>query len=152
MRCLVIVVVGSLLSLWSATSPAQSDDLRLPRIFTDNMVLQQQMPIPIWGWAPPGAQVQVTFAEQTHEALADEQGNWRVDLDPMTADGRSYRLAISSDGQATISCDNVVLGEVWLCAGQSNMNRGVDISDAQLPDIRLFWIDGSTTPRADCSG
>lgn len=134
------------------TLPLARAEIRLPRIFTDNMVLQQQMPIAVWGWASAGEQVTVTLADKSALAQAGDDGKWRVDLPAMPADGKTYELVVKSESGESRTLDNVVLGEVWLCSGQSNMNRGTDVRNENRPDIRLFWIDGSTVPKKEDLG
>ncbi|MFA7257522.1 MAG: sialate O-acetylesterase, partial [Kiritimatiellales bacterium] len=121
-------------------------DLTLPTIFTDHMILQQKQPVPVWGKADPGATVTVEFAGQTKTAQTDANGRWRVDLDPMDANAEPQKMAVtSSKGSKTGICD-VLIGEVWLCSGQSNMglpmNRSEDakaaIPAAGNPLIRLY--------------
>ncbi len=100
--------------------------------FQDNAVLQQKIPVPVWGTSLPGAKVTVTFIDQKKSADADEQGKWRVVLDPMTAkplasvnevpQGSTMRIVCEKNSDAvSIELKNLVVGEVWLCAGQSNM-------------------------------
>ncbi len=120
-----------------AAGPAQAE-LRLPRIFTDNMILQQELPVAIWGWADTGAKITVAFNGKTAAAIADSAGKWRVNLPAMKADGKAHTLTVTGDGDLTLK--NVVLGEIWLCAGQSNMNREAPIKKAD-PSIRLYWVD-----------
>ena len=130
---LVISVCGS----------AAFGDVRLPKIFTDHMVLQQELPIAVWGWADKGEKVSVTLADKSVDTKGDAAGKWRVDIPAMKADGKTHSLTIKANN--TIELKDVLLGEVWLCAGQSNMNRSVEVKDSD-PEIRLFWIDGSVTP------
>ena len=115
-------------------------------------MLQQEMPIVVWGWAKEGTKVEVVFAGHSETTKTDKTGNWIVKLPAMKADGKQYHLAIrthvaDNETPELISLSNIVLGEVWLCAGQSNMNRGVDVRKENRENIRLFWIDGSTTPK-----
>lgn len=139
-------MVRILLVLYSLVSGAQAE-LRLPRIFTDRMVLQQEKAIAVWGWDQPGTKVKVTLGRVSVSAVAKEDGTWRVDLPARKADGEKYTLRVK--GSSTLSFSNVVLGEVWLASGQSNMNRGVKITEFNDPDLRMFWIDFNTTPNAD---
>src|SRR4051812_16267624 len=90
---------------------------RLAYIFQDNMVLQREKPVPIWGWAAAGTPVEVSFAGQKKETKADEHGYWKAVLDPLIADrtGRSLDVRI---GATAISRKNVLVGEVWLATGQ----------------------------------
>lgn len=83
------------------------------------MVLQRDKPLPIWGWAEPGESVSVEFAGQRKSGVAEGNGGWRVVLDPLSASLNPEDLKVS--GGNTIVLRNVVVGEVWLCAGQSNM-------------------------------
>jgi len=100
----------------------QAED-RLAQIFQDNMVLQREKPVPVWGWANPGAQVEVAFGGQKKQAKADAKGYWKAILDPMPAsrDGRTLEVRI---GGTALSRKNVLVGEVWMATGQSNMVAG----------------------------
>lgn len=118
-------------------------DVRMPEIFTDHMVLQQQMPIAVWGWADPSEEVTVSFCGKQVATEADGEGRWRATLPPIEADGKAHRFSV--EGNNTIIFANVLLGEVWLASGQSNMNRPVSgdaIREARHPDIRLFTTNG----------
>lgn len=137
--CLIVLVIASVAVQAQAA-------IELPKIFTDNMVLQQNLPIAVWGRAAPGESVTVRLGSNSETTKADAGGKWRVALRPMKADGKTLTLTIR--GSDTVTLKNVVLGEVWLCAGQSNMNRGVEVKDSH-PGIRLFWIEGSTVPQKD---
>ena len=118
-------------------------EVTLAKVFTDDMVIQQEMPIRVWGWADKGEKVSVTFGGQTGTTAAGEDGAWRVDLPAMKADGKPHTLKVA--GSNTIELKGIVLGEVWIAAGQSNMNREVQIK-GDHPDMRLYWIHGSVTP------
>lgn len=91
---------------------------KLPSFFSDNMVLQREKPVPIWGWAEPGEAVEVSFAGQTKQATANEDGKWMLRLDPMAANSQGQALAVNG---GAISLQNIVIGDVWICSGQSNM-------------------------------
>ncbi|MFV8325020.1 sialate O-acetylesterase [Flavobacterium sp. ZS1P14] len=90
----------------------------LPKFFSDNMVLQRNVQIPIWGWANPSEKIKIQFHNQTKNVIADSKGNWSVKLDLEKAGG-PFQLNIS--GENSIQIKNVLVGEVWLCSGQSNM-------------------------------
>ncbi len=94
--------------------------LRLPEIFTDNMVLQRDKAVEVWGRALPGAKVTVEFGKQKVSATADSAGEWHLQLAPMSADSRPRSLKVAS-GKQKIRLDDVLVGEVWLASGQSNM-------------------------------
>ncbi|MEY3051347.1 MAG: hypothetical protein RLY31_1132, partial [Bacteroidota bacterium] len=95
------------------------DSLSLPRIFSDHMVLQREMPVQIWGTASPGTEVRVMMADQTSLVRADAKGAWRVTMPPRPAGG-PYTLRVE-DGKTSVNFKDVLFGEVWLCSGQSNM-------------------------------
>ena len=125
-------------------------DISLLPLFTDNMVLQQKQDIPIWGTAEPGGEVVVTFNEQIKKAIADDDGKWKVSLSPVPAGG-PYELVISGVDTRTIK--NVMVGEVWICSGQSNMEMAVEsaggkvdnsseeVANANYPNLRLFTVE-----------
>lgn len=131
-------------------------DIRLPKIFGDHMVLQRDSPLPIWGWAEPGEQVIVEFLGQIDSTSANAQGEWKVELPPAQAGG-PHVLTVT--GTNSIKMQNVLVGEVWLCSGQSNMEMGVslclnpeaEIAAANHPQIRLFQIPKklSAEPQTD---
>ena len=127
-----------------------SAGLRMPGVFGDHMVLQRDMPVPVWGWADPGAEVTVSFADQSITAVTDDHGAWRVALSAMPASGESRTLHVvaSTQTNASIVLTNVVVGEVWLCSGQSNMewimrqitNAAAEIADSHDPLLRHIKI------------
>ncbi len=127
--------------------------LEVPSIFGDHMVLQRGADIPVWGTAEPGAEVHVECASRSAVVAADGDGNWRAVLSPLDAGG-PHTLSIRSDG-AEIAIGDVLVGEVWLCSGQSNMRfkvrehvSGSDIAAlADFPDIRLFMMDYKVSSR-----
>ena len=85
------------------------------------MVLQQKQANKVWGWADPGEEIAVHFDDdQTKTAKADSKGNWSVTLDPLKADGEPHELVIEGNNNAVVF-DDVLIGEVWICSGQSNM-------------------------------
>ncbi len=99
--------------------PADAE-LKLHPLFTDHGVLQQELPVPVWGWSDPGTEVSVTFAGQSRKATTDADGRWQVVLDPLTANATGTTLTVKSGGE-TVTVSDVLVGEVWLCSGQSNM-------------------------------
>jgi sialate O-acetylesterase len=142
---------------------ALSFDLRaldLPKIFSNQMILQQGQPLPVWGRAEPGADVTVTFVEQSVKAVADAKGNWMATLAPEKANATPATLQVrSGDNEVTFS--DVLVGEVWLCSGQSNMEWGIkaslngDLTLLQSPNplLRLYHVDRhiSMEPRFSAS-
>ena len=148
----------SLLVLLSASIVARAE-VRLPAILSDNMVLQQQTKVRIWGTANPGERVTVTLQKESSHAVADKQGHWETWLNTGKAGG-PFELTVNGDNLLTIK--NVLIGEVWLCSGQSNMEwplintfGGAEtVAQAKYPEIRLFTVEKhtSTTPLTDVVG
>ena len=134
-------------------------EVRLPAIIGDNMVLQQGMKVRIWGSANAGEHVTVTFAGKTLNSTADANGRWQVWLEPLKSGGPS-ELIVKGDNVLTIK--NVLVGEVWICSGQSNMewplsntfNAKEAMDQANYPEIRLFRVEHRTAaaPLADVEG
>lgn len=98
--------------------------LELPNLFATNMVLQRDLPIQVWGTAQAGGQIIASFAGQTATTQADGNGKWKLTLKAQAASAQPQTMTITGDG-ATITFDNVVIGEVWICSGQSNMAFGM---------------------------
>ncbi|MCD9185293.1 MAG: sialate O-acetylesterase [Pyrinomonadaceae bacterium] len=121
-------------------------DVTLPDVLGDSMVLQQKQKVPIWGKADAGETVKISFGKQKLIAIADQKGNWRVDLKPLKADFTPQILMI--EGKNKIELKNILVGEVWLVSGQSNMqwtllqsnNGEAEVAKANHPSIRLFNV------------
>src|SRR5262245_54812847 len=105
-------------SLALAACGQASADVRLPALFTDHMGLQQGQANRVWGWAEPGEPITVTIEKQEHKAKADDKGRWTVTLQSLPAGG-PYVLAVK--GKNELQVQDVLVGEVWICSGQSNM-------------------------------
>jgi sialate O-acetylesterase len=123
-----------------------SAELKLPAMFTSGAVVQQGMPVPVWGWADPGAEVKVAFAGQTKTAKADEGGNWSVKLDTLPVNKEATVMTITS-GETELKVEDVLVGEVWFCSGQSNMEQTVGgaimpefVKPDELPMIRHIKV------------
>jgi sialate O-acetylesterase len=133
---------------------AETAALEIPTIFSDGMVLQRDMPVPVWGRAQAGARVTVRFANQAVDATADASGAWIARLAPLAASAAPAELAVES-GDASRVIRDVLVGEVWLCSGQSNMvwtmgnslDGDLDALGATNPLIRLYQVD--MTPAAE---
>lgn len=133
--------------------PAAHAALRLPAVIADHMVLQQQQSDPIWGWDDPGAKISVSFAGKTYSTTAGADGKWMVHLDPQAANASPQTLTVT--GSTTREIQDVLIGEVWLCSGQSNMEMGVgmvnhgaeEIAQANYPGIRLLMVANRWTPQ-----
>ena len=171
-------------------APIAQADVRLPKILGSHMVLQRDMPAPIWGWADPGEEVTVSVEHSSlycqvataadadgkrgeevtvsveHSSLyfqvatvADADGKWSVKLPAMAA-GEPRMITVA--GKNTITLDDVLIGEVWVCSGQSNMQWSIGASDnpqeeipaADYPGIRLFTVErvAAEAPADDCNG
>jgi len=94
--------------------------LKVPTYFSDHMILQREKPVPVWGWASAGAKVTVKFAGQEQIATTGNDGRWTVKLTSLTANAKGQALTIT-EGQNTLEIKDVLVGEVWVCSGQSNM-------------------------------
>jgi len=120
-------------------------DVSLPKLFSDHMVLQRNQPINIWGWATPGEKVTVTFDSKNYETTSNNSGKWSVKMDPLPAGG-PYVLEVS--GINDISFQGILIGDVWLCSGQSNMQWNLHQTQYQELDttfvrdakVRLFTV------------
>jgi len=130
-----------------------SKPLILPSVFSSNMVLQRDVPLPVWGWGEPGCKVAVTIDRQSIDTTAGPDGAWRVTLDPMKAGG-PLEMTIRA-GEEVRTLANIAVGDVWLCSGQSNMEMTLQLSRsgadevaaADHPGIRLTTIPRSIAVR-----
>ena len=111
-----------LLAALNAALAARAD-IKLHRVFTDHMVLQRDMNVNVWGWADPGEKVSVQFGGQNLSAIANDKGKWSVKLTPMEANTTPQNLIVT--GKNKIELTDILVGDVWLCSGQSNMAFGV---------------------------
>ena len=134
-------------------------DVKVPAIFGSHMVLQRDQKDRVWGWAEPGEEVTVKIADQSQTAKAGADGAWQVMLDPMPAGGPHV---LSIEGKNTLQFDDVLVGEVWICSGQSNMQWSVagakdadlELATAKYPNIRLITVPnfGTQEPQKDFRG
>ena len=139
------------LTLSLAWSPLASAEVRLPRVFGSHMVLQQEKPLVFWGWSDPNETIAVTLGSETRQAKANERGEWKITLPARKAGGP---LALKVKGTSEVVFEDVLIGEVWLASGQSNMEMGIgscrdgkeEIAAANHPDIRLFMVANRWTP------
>ena len=132
--------------------------LRLPSLVSDGMVLQRDTPLTIWGWAAPGEKITVQLNRKAYKTTTDASGKWQVKLPPMKAGG-PFTMAIAGDTQLNVN--DILIGDVWFCSGQSNMVHQLNIHDvtyaneiatANFPQIRQFWVPTLTSlqgPQAD---
>ncbi len=134
-----------ILSLLLSLTFAADAEVSLNPLFTDHMVLQRDKPVPVWGTAAPGEEVTVEFADQSVKATADAKGVWQAELAPLTASAESRDLVVA--GSNTITLQDVVVGDVWLASGQSNMDAPMDsgnakqeLASADDPLLRFFVV------------
>ncbi|HER07360.1 MAG TPA: sialate O-acetylesterase [Bacteroides sp.] len=172
-KSLITSIFSILFIFISGTLSAQ---LKLPAMLRDSMVLQRNTELKIWGWAEAGEQVEVSFKGNLYQAEAGRDGKWMVHLPPMEAGG-PYIMEISARGSGTpsanenagisgtgIKLENILVGDVWLCAGQSNMvhymalhseRYAEEIAQAGDPEIRQFLVPSATSlegPQEDLAG
>ena len=153
----VPVAIGKSFSVRAGDSACDKEtetqrDITLASVFADNMVLQRGLAVPVWGKATPGERVSVTFAGQRKEGKAGQEGEWIIQLDPLTASAEPGELIVTGKNRVVIK--NVLVGEVWLCSGQSNMelklsdaaNAEQEVRDAHFPAIRFLSV-----PRVPCN-
>lgn len=151
MRKVVIFTIAAMSFCWNTSAKPV-----LPAVFSDNMVLQQQTQVPIWGQADKGKTVKVipSWDGKAYTVSTDAQGNWKLDI-PTPKAGGPYEISIS-DGKS-IKLSNVMIGEVWICSGQSNMemplkgwgkvqNFQQEIDNANYPNIRLYQVKKTISP------
>jgi len=155
------IVLSVFVVLLLVSAGAALGDVKLPAVISDNMVLQGNKKVSIWGWAKPGEEVMVgvSWHSMKWAVTADKDGKWMFKMNsPKT--GGPYEMTIS--GKNTITIKNIMVGEVWVCSGQSNMQWSVqasanaeqEISAANYPNIRLFTVTRkvATEPQSDCEG
>lgn len=141
-----------------ATAASAMADVKLPAIFGDNMVLQRDAKVNIWGWAEPGEQVAVTVAGQKAAATAGADGKWSLQLEPLKVSREPVEFTVAGKSN-TIALKNVLVGDVWIGSGQSNMTMGVngcnnwraEVAAATQPEIRLFDVPrvAAISPQSD---
>jgi sialate O-acetylesterase len=140
------------LSLLSVNTAAQAE-LKLPTIIDSHMVLQRDAPITIWGWDTAGTSVEVSIAGNSEKAKAGDDGKWAVKLPALKADGKAHSMTIA--GSSTVKLEDILVGEVWVGSGQSNMEWQLRntfgskeaIATAKHPNIRLFHIPKVSKPK-----
>jgi sialate O-acetylesterase len=153
----IVSMVAMVIVLCASVAQA---DVWMPSVFSDNMVLQRGKPVPVWGWADPGENVTVKFGGQKKKAKADKSGKWMVRLDVMQASTTGRTLVVKGQRvsllgrRPRVEFENVVVGEVWLCSGQSNMewrlnqceSKAEAMARADYPLIRLFNVANKASP------
>ena len=156
---LSLALVLGLITPVFAQEAKPATGLRLPAIFSDHMVLQRNAEAPVWGWADPGDSVTVAILNQKKTVKAGPDGKWMVKLDKLAAGG-PHELIVS--GKTSMSFKNVLVGEVWICSGQSNMEWSLNNTDnaqaaidaSKNPMLRLYTVkkNRSSKPLDNCEG
>ena len=152
-KCLSSCIVAVYLLVASSAVPPAQADVTLPKVIGSHMVLQRDRPLPIWGWAAPDEVVTVKLDEATATATADAQGNWKVVLPAMKADGKAHAMTIS--GKNKVELDDILIGDVWVGSGQSNMEFSLGnsiggkeaVAAANCPQIRLLHVEKVQSPQ-----
>src|ERR1700733_9050072 len=159
-----VLAAAALTSAFSARA-----ELKPAAIFGDNMVLQQNQSVPVWGWSAPGAAVTVEFSGQTKSTRADADGRWEIHLKKLKASSAPENLTVSAEETPAIKSSkiftNILVGEVWLASGQSNMEKPIgkqpgqkpvlnaeaELAAANYPDLRIFQVEKTlaATPQAN---
>lgn len=151
------------LLLFSLLTSAALADVALPKVLTSNMLLQRDTAVRIWGTAAADENITVTFAGQTHTTRASPQGTWHINLDPMPANAQGRDMVIAANN--TITLTNILVGDVWVCSGQSNMEYPLRrpahykgppagqpdptahaLANGPYPGIRLFKVQKVLSP------
>ena len=125
--------------------------LKVARLFSDHVVLQRQKPIPVWGWATAKDKITLTLAGQTQTTITDANGKWTLKFSPLEAGG-PFVMTVSNK-TTSLKINDILIGEVWLCSGQSNMefmvkqadNFKVEKKNANFPQIRHFFVEHEVT-------
>lgn len=141
--------VPCLFSLFCGTASA---DVKLPQIFGDHMVLQRETGVPFWGWAEPGEKVAVRVGSVTASTTAGQDGKWNVKVNKLVSSNTPVEVRV--EGKNKIVLQDVLIGDVWVCSGQSNMEFGVtgeisateDLPKAAQPQIRFFYVPMAIAP------
>jgi sialate O-acetylesterase len=157
MRNIVKSIVFSILVAMMALTTKAA--IKLPQLVSSHMVLQRNKPINIWGWANAGENISITFAGNIYNIKANADGKWRVKLPAMLAGG-PFEMVLKGTNQ--LKLNDILIGDVWLCSGQSNMefplsiakNADEEVSKANYPDIRLYTVNKNIgfAPAEDTQG
>ncbi|HMO15116.1 MAG TPA: hypothetical protein PKA76_18275 [Pirellulaceae bacterium] len=127
--------------------PAIGSGFCVSNLFQSNMVLQREKPIHVWGWAEPGSEVSVSFADQRHSATAAEDRRWKISFSPISASNVPQSMTLTNQG-ITLVLENILVGDVWVLGGQSNMefeleqveNGPLEVVSAHFPEIRILTV------------
>ncbi|MEM7391517.1 MAG: sialate O-acetylesterase, partial [Verrucomicrobiota bacterium] len=143
---MVMLLAGSLVSVNAQDDPA-GPGLRAHNLFQSNMVIQRDKPVDVWGWSQPGDKVTVSFAGASVSGTADKDGKWTVQLPAMAANSTPGKMTLVGP-RNTLTFDNILVGDIWVLGGQSNMQWGIgaanegnlEVASANFPNIRMLTI------------
>tara|TARA_B100001057_G_scaffold75071_2_gene69728 strand:- start:555 stop:2225 length:1671 start_codon:yes stop_codon:yes gene_type:complete len=147
-KCVTLIFLAITLTL-----QAQSNDLSLANTFSDGIVLQREKLINVWGLADPNKSVTLNFGEETKSIKADSKGKWSIKIGPLKASSESRTMTIRS-GKSEVKIADIIVGEVWVCGGQSNMawtlrgstDADIEISSANFNEIRFLKLPNIASP------
>ncbi|MGB1128486.1 MAG: sialate O-acetylesterase [Haloferula sp.] len=149
-------------ALCAGAAVMDSMAVELPTMFTDNGVFQQGAKVPVWGWGEPGESISVEFAGQKVAGKVDDDGGWRVQLAPMKVNAAGATMTVTGGSSGKVEVKNLLVGEVWMASGQSNMQWSLaqterakeDIPTADYPAVRMFLSNRVTaaTPQEKVEG
>ena len=147
-KCVILIFLAITLTL-----QAQSNDLSLANTFSDGIVLQREKLINVWGLANPNKSVTLNFGEETKSIKADSKGKWSMKIGPLKASSESRTMTIRS-GKSEVKIADIIVGEVWVCGGQSNMawtlrgstDADIEISSANFNEIRFLKLPNIASP------
>lgn len=153
-------IVCAALLFWVLCPSLLPAAVKLPSLFAEHMVLQRDQPVKVWGWAAPNESITGSMSDKKFSATTDQDGRWAAQFDAMPAGG-PYTLTVNG-ADNKIEIEDVYVGEVWLCSGQSNMAMNVAralnpeqaAADAKYPTIRMFLVTSqhARTPQDECKG
>lgn len=162
MRFLISIRTVGLFVLLLAINKVCLAEVKLPSLFSDNMVLQRERANPMWGWSQAGETIIVTIAEQSVMTRADKEGHWQVALPKLPAHRKPLELQVKGSSGSKVVLKNILVGDVWFCTGPSNIFWPVhrcdhakrEIATAKYPNIRFFTVKKGTAdvPQKDCQG
>lgn len=127
---------------------AETKPLELGSPFSDHAILQRAMPVPVWGWAAPGTKIKVEFAGQQQKATTGEDGKWLVELKPLVANAEPATMTITASNGSSMTLEDILVGEVWMASGQSNMQwpAGNSTTKAIIEQLKAQAEGGKTAP------
>lgn len=154
--------LGATLVLYPFLSGILHAEVKMPAVFGDHMVLQRDVPLPVWGWADPSEKITIKIQDHTVTATASADGKWSAHLPALRASSDSIQLEVTGTANS-LRFNDILVGDVWLCSGQSNMEFSLsrartaknDLPKANHPQMRLFLVKGNSvrfTPLENCEG